>query len=169
MGRVFFDTRKNVHELTGDYQCLASDSGKTFVLNSTSAMTVTLPTDYSASNTTGALIGWNCKFIVKTENDNAYTIFSGDNADSGGDDFVGGLTLAVAGVSSTSNGANGRFIAPAADDCNIVLDGNGTNTAGSKGSYINVIKLTADEWNVDGIILTDDVDSDGTGLFTDTD
>ena len=163
MGRVFFDTRKNVHELTADYQCLASDSGKTFVLNSTSAMTVTLPTDANA------LIGWNCKFIVKTENDNTYTIFSGDNADSGGDDFVGGLTLAVAGVSSTSNGANGRFIAPAADDCNIVLDGNGTNTAGSKGSYVNVIKLTANEWNVDGIILTDDTTSDGTGLFTDTD
>tara|TARA_R100001244_G_scaffold131954_1_gene106367 strand:+ start:121 stop:513 length:393 start_codon:yes stop_codon:yes gene_type:complete len=44
MGRVFFNTRKNVHELTGTYQILASDSGKVFMLNGASGFTATLPT-----------------------------------------------------------------------------------------------------------------------------
>jgi len=170
MGRVFFDTRKNVHNLSANYTALASDSGKVFVLNASSGTyTLTLPTDYSASNTTGALTGWNCKVIVGTENDDAVTIFSGDNADSGGDDFVGGLTLVAAQASDTSSGANGRFIVPAADDCNIIIDHNAANTGGGKGSYINIIKLASNEWMIDGIIYTDDADADGTTLFTDTD
>ena len=45
MGRVFFDTRKNVHTLTAAYTVLASDSGKVFMLNSAGgAFAVTLPT-----------------------------------------------------------------------------------------------------------------------------
>ena len=45
MGRVFFNTRKNVHELSDTYQVLASDSGKVFMLNSAGgAFAVTLPT-----------------------------------------------------------------------------------------------------------------------------
>ena len=45
MGRVFFNTRKNVHTLTGNYTVLASDSGKVFMLNSAGgAFAVTLPT-----------------------------------------------------------------------------------------------------------------------------
>ena len=33
MGRVFFNTRKNVHSLTAAYVVLASDSGKDFILD----------------------------------------------------------------------------------------------------------------------------------------
>jgi len=45
MGRVFFNTRKNVHELKTTYTVLASDSGKVFMLNSASGVfTITLPT-----------------------------------------------------------------------------------------------------------------------------
>ena len=45
MGRVFFNTRKNVHELKTTYTVLASDSGKVFMLNSAAGeFTVTLPT-----------------------------------------------------------------------------------------------------------------------------
>ena len=45
MGRVFFNTRKNVHTLAANYQVLASDSGKVFMLNSASGVfTITLPT-----------------------------------------------------------------------------------------------------------------------------
>ena len=45
MGRVFFNTRKNVHTLTAAYQVLASDSGKVFMINSAGgAFNVTLPT-----------------------------------------------------------------------------------------------------------------------------
>ena len=62
-----------------------ADSGSVLALNSTSALTVTLPTDANCD------IGCHYKFIVQTTNDNAYTISTGDNADSGGDDFVGGV------------------------------------------------------------------------------
>jgi hypothetical protein len=126
MGRVFFDTRKNVHELTAaTYQCLASDSGKTFVLNSTSAMTITLPADADISE------GWNCRFYVKTANDNAYTINCSDMTDSTGQMFEGGIAVA-----STTAGF-GHGVAAAANDSQIVLDGNLANGAGEPGSYEN--------------------------------
>ena len=35
MGRVFFNTRKNIHKIDGAYTMLASDSGKTFMLSAT--------------------------------------------------------------------------------------------------------------------------------------
>jgi len=100
---------------------------------------------------------------VQTTNDNAYTISTGDNADSGGDDFVGGVILA-----STTAGY-GHAVVPAANDCNIILDGNLADTGGEKGSWIEVMKITADEWMVSGCIYSDDADTDGTALFTDTD
>ena len=167
MGRVFFDTRKNVHLLSANYTALASDSGKIFVLNASSgSYTLTLPTDHSSSNLTGALTGWNCRVIVGTENDDPVTIFTGDGTDSGGDDFVGGLTLVAAQASDTGSGANGRFVVPAANDCEIDIDHNAANTGGGKGSYIDIIKLASDEWMVSGVIYTDDADADGTTLFT---
>jgi hypothetical protein len=60
MGRVFFNTRKNCHSITGDYQCLASDSGKTFFNKVAAGPTVTLPAIADAQE------GWNCKIIIST-------------------------------------------------------------------------------------------------------
>ena len=60
MGRVFFNTRKNVHSLTGDYQALASDSNKIFFLDAAAGLTLTLPAVADAQE------GWNCKVIVST-------------------------------------------------------------------------------------------------------
>ena len=58
MGRVFFNTRKNVHALTAAYTVLDSDSGKIFTLDSAGgAYTITLPTAPQE--------GFNCKFVVK--------------------------------------------------------------------------------------------------------
>ena len=34
MGRVFFNTRENIQEITESYSVLDSDSGKVFMLNS---------------------------------------------------------------------------------------------------------------------------------------
>ena len=131
-----------------------ADSGKVFALNSTSAVVVTLPTDANCS------IGCHYKFIVQTTNDNAYTIKTGDDADSGGDDFVGGVILA-----STTAGF-GHAVVPAANDYEIVLDGNLADTGGEKGSWIEVMKITADEWMVSGCVYSDDADTTGTALFT---
>ena len=62
MGRVFFDTRKNVHDVDGAYTMLASDSGKVFTLSSTAgACEITL---LPAAD---LVEGWNCKLIVKED------------------------------------------------------------------------------------------------------
>ena len=62
MGRVFFDTRKNVHAVDGAYTILDSDSGKTFMLSSTAgACEITLPV--AANLVEGAFY----KFIVKED------------------------------------------------------------------------------------------------------
>ena len=60
MGRVFFNTRKNVHSLTAAYTVLASDSGKDFILDAAAGVAITLP---SAANMGD---GWNCRFFVGT-------------------------------------------------------------------------------------------------------
>jgi hypothetical protein len=62
MGRVFFNTRKNVHAVDGAYTILDSDSGKTFMLSSTAgACEITLPV--AANLVEGAFY----KFIVKED------------------------------------------------------------------------------------------------------
>ena len=58
MGRVFFNTRLNMSKITADYQCLASDSGKLFLVNPTAATAVTLPTIADAGE------GWYCKVML---------------------------------------------------------------------------------------------------------
>ena len=58
MGRVFFNIKENIHNLTAAYTVLDSDSGKTFMLDSAGgAYTITLHTAPTP--------GFNCKFIVK--------------------------------------------------------------------------------------------------------
>ena len=150
-------TSAGVLQVNADKTLSVSDSGKLLYLDSASALTVTLPTD---ANT---FIGYSVKFIVQRPNDNAYTIKTGDIADSGGDDFVGGIILA------TTTAGDCNFIAPAADDCNIVLDANADNTGCEKGSWVELTKLSADQWMVAGFVYSDDADSDGTALFTDSD
>ena len=144
-------------DVTADKTIGRSDAGKIMSLNSTSALTVTLPTDANID------IGFSVKFIVQTANDNAYTIKTGDIADSGGDDFVGGLILS----SATAGYAN--VIIPAADDCNIVLDANLADCGGLKGSWVELVKIASNEWMVSGCVYSADADTTGAALFTDSD
>ena len=71
MGRVFFDTRKNVHALDGAYTVLASDSGKTFMLSATGGtVAITLPTTLAE--------GLHYKFVTLEDTpSNAITIGAG--------------------------------------------------------------------------------------------
>jgi hypothetical protein len=73
MGRVFFDTRKNVHALNAAYTVLQSDSGKIFMLSATAAdYAITLPVAANLEE------GWFCKFIVKEDTpSNVTTIAAG--------------------------------------------------------------------------------------------
>ena len=73
MGRVFFDTRKNVHALDAAYTVLQSDSGKIFMLSATAAdYAITLPVAADLEE------GWFCKFVVKEDTpSNVTTIAAG--------------------------------------------------------------------------------------------
>ena len=85
MGRVFFNTRKDVHALDGAYTVLASDSGKTFMLSATGGtVAITLPTTLA--------VGLHYKFVVLEDTpSNAITIAAGSSIidlvqkDAGGD------------------------------------------------------------------------------------
>ena len=71
MGRVFFNTRKDITALDGAHTVLASESGKTFMLSATGGtVAITLPTTLEK--------GLNYKFVVKEETPaNAITIAAG--------------------------------------------------------------------------------------------
>ena len=68
MGRVFFNTRKNVHALAAAYTVLASDSGKIFTIDQDAAYTVTLPSDQE---------GLNYRFVLTDAGSNDVKIDSG--------------------------------------------------------------------------------------------
>jgi hypothetical protein len=72
MGRVFFDTRKNVHNLTAAYQVLSSDSGKVFTIDQDATFVITLPSSH--------LEGENYKFIVTDAGSGEVHITSGVSA-----------------------------------------------------------------------------------------
>ena len=61
MGRVFFNTRENIHNITADYTVLASDSGKTFIVLPAATTLLTLPTPSEAGD------GWNIKVILQSD------------------------------------------------------------------------------------------------------
>ena len=61
MGRVFFNTRKNIHNLTADYTCLESDSGKTFIVLPAATTEIDLPAPADVSD------GWNCTIILQSD------------------------------------------------------------------------------------------------------
>ena len=87
MGRVFFDTRKNIHALDAAYTVLQSDSHKVFMLSATAAdYTITLPLAATLQE------GWSCKFVVLEDTpSNVITIAAGSaiidfvQKDAGGD------------------------------------------------------------------------------------
>jgi len=115
MGRVFFNTRKNIHALDGAYTMLASDSGKVFMLSATGG-TVAITLLPAAS----LVEGWNCKFIVDENTpSNAITIGAGSTII----DFV-----------MKDPGGNASNSSAGTQKTNIVVGATAT-----KGDYINIL------------------------------
>ena len=114
MGRVFFNTRKNIHKIDGDYTALASDSGKTFMLSATGG-TVAITLLPAAS----LVEGWFCKFVVDENTpSNAITIGAGSTII----DFV----MKDAGGNASNSSAGTQ-------KTNIIVGATAT-----KGDYINI-------------------------------
>ena len=65
MGRVFFNTRERIQNITADHTVLASDSGTTFIVLPAADTDITLPTP--GSGTANAGEGWNCKIILQSD------------------------------------------------------------------------------------------------------
>ena len=61
MGRVFFNTRKNIQTITANHTVLPSDSGSTFIVLPAATTLLTLPTPSEAGD------GWNIKVILQSD------------------------------------------------------------------------------------------------------
>ena len=115
MGRVFFNTRKNVHNLTVAYTVLESDSGKVFTVNSAGgAYEITMPT------TVANLEGFHCKFITKEDTP------TGDVTIAFGSAIVDGYSEDV--TADLGVGTNGTAVS------NILVE-----AASAKGDTINLM------------------------------
>ena len=159
MGRVFFNTRENVTTLdsgTSAYQCLASDSGKTFVLQSASAMAITLPADADIE------FGWHCKFLMNLDNNNAYLIKCSDTTNQM---FDGGVNYQLL-ADATADVFQG-YAAAAADDSQIALDTNLADNMAKQGSYVDIIYIETNRFMVSGHVASADADGTGAAIFSD--
>jgi hypothetical protein len=65
MGRVFFNKRENIENLTADHTALASDSGKTFIILPGATTELTLPTP--GTGAANAQEGWTCTVILQSD------------------------------------------------------------------------------------------------------
>ena len=126
MGRVFFDTRKNVHTLTAAYQVLASDSGKVFMLNGASGFNVTLPTTLED--------GLFYKFISTDTTADVQILSTTDIMDVVGLDSETDVGFSGAGT------AKGKII---------------METAGHKSQYVNLY-CDGTSWYAEGMASVDD-------------
>jgi len=115
MGRVFFNTRENIHNVNAAYTALASDSGKTFMIDASSGFNIALP------NASDAQEGWNAKFIIKTAASTNVTV----SATEGDGDNMLLLSFAQDGTNRQVTGADVLTFASAekGDLVEMVCDG----------------------------------------------
>ena len=161
--------RRPFEVVTGDHQLTAADSGGIIGLDAgdeTSAVTITLP------QWSDDLQGTTYEILVLDPSDGSFLIETFNKADvaSGGDIFIGALTLTADQVSSTTNGCNGRTVAAGASISRIVIDANLDDTGGEQGTNLRITGLNptaqgGGRWYVEGTIVTDDADSDGSAIF----
>ena len=157
-----------VENITADRELTQSDSGKVFQLDAadeSGLVTITLPTV-----TNLPLSGTTYKFYVKDASNGGFAIMTGDRSSPGGGDLLTGYALLGANqVSSTTNGANGRIVAPNASNHNtITLDANATNGGGERGTVVTCTNVNSTDWLVEGIIFTAQATSTGADIFSDT-
>ena len=119
MGRVFFNTRKNVVDVSAAKTLIASDSGNVFNINQASAYEITLPLMSTIEK------GWNATFVIGTVAANAVTIANNTAEDS----IVGGITGADGGAATHAETAVDEivFISGAVLGDRVTIVSNGVN------------------------------------------
>jgi hypothetical protein len=119
MGRVFFDTKKNIVDVAAAKTLTNSDSGTTFIINQASAYEITLPLMSTIDR------GWNAEFIIGTANTNAVTIANNTAEDT----IVGGVAGADGGAATHAETAVDEivFISGAVLGDRVTIVSNGVN------------------------------------------
>ena len=120
MGRVFFDTKKNIVDVTAAKVLKNSDSGTTFIIDQTSgAYEITLPLMSTIDR------GWNAEFIIGTVAANAVTIANNTAEDT----IVGGVAGADGGAATHAETAVDEivFISGAQLGDRVTIVSNGVN------------------------------------------
>ena len=92
MGRVFFNTRKNVVAVDAAKTLIPSDSGTTFIINQASAYEITLPLMSTIEK------GWNATFVIGTVGSYAVTIANHTDEDT----LVGNISTSEIADTATS-------------------------------------------------------------------
>ena len=117
MGRVFFDTRKNIVDVAAAKVLIPSDSGSIFNINQASAYEITLPLMSTIER------GWNATFVIGTVAANAVTIANNTAEDS----IVGGISGADGGAATHAETAVDEIVfisgAVLGDTCTVVYNG----------------------------------------------
>ena len=158
MGRVFFDTRKHMHEITASttaYQCLASDSNKTFILNTAAATVITLPADADME------LGWNIKIVQALANDAGTLIKCSNVTDQM---FTGGVNYQVI-ADATADVFQG-YATAATNDSQLALDTNLANNMATVGTNLTIMKTATNRFMVTGHVATVDADGTGAAIFS---
>ena len=159
--------RRKVEDVTGQTNVLtAAQSGTIFTVNvaSNAATTLTLPA-ITATN-----LGTEYEFFVGTENTGGIDILTASTDDTTGDVFKGALT---SHTDAAENGAIGYIIA-GADANQINLTGAEVNGAGEVGCYVRCVAVKFDgsghsQWQVTGLLGTDDPNGNMSTIFVDRD
>jgi len=158
MGRVFFNTLEHTHEITAAttaYQCLASDSNKTFILNTAAATVITLPADADME------LGWNVKIVQALANDAGTLIKCSNVTDQM---FTGGVNYQVI-ADATADVFQG-YATAATNDSQLALDTNLANNMATVGTNLTIMKTATNRFMVTGHVATVDADGTGAAIFS---
>ena len=139
MGRVFFNTRKNIEVITASHTVIASDSGKVFMVTppDTTTILITMPTPTLAGE------GWNCKFILQSDSG-----FGGD-----------GLMDAIVNISLGDFDTIGNVLATDTAAGDQAVDGDdfiACTVAASPGDTFDIM-TDGTRWFVHGLVADTDV------------
>ncbi len=166
-GGVVSGDKKRVVDITTATNTLGEgDSGTIYTINvgSNAATTITLPA-ITATN-----LGTYYEFFVGTENTGGIDILTATTDDTTGDVFLGALT---SHTDAAENGAIGYIIA-GGDVNQINLTGAEANGAGEVGCYVRCVAVSYSaaghsQWQVTGLLGTDDPNGDMSAIFVDRD
>ena len=118
---------------TATYQILASDHGKTLMLNRAAGMTLTLPVDT-------VFVGFTVKMVVRDTFSGTWEV----TGQADGDLFFGGVFLSSVAAKSDRFGPNGSS--------NDTLKADADTKGRLSGGFVNFTCMGPNEWLVDGVL-----------------